>query len=257
MKVVIIGSGNVGTVLGRKIVEGGHEIAQVVGRNAQRVKSLSFILNASACYELAEMNRTADLYIIAVSDSSIPIIAQKLRLKDKIVVHTAAAEPKHVLKECSENYGIIYPVQTLRRELQQLPVVPVLVDGNNTETRERIKTFASDWANSVAFATDEERLKLHVAAVIVNNFTNHLFSLTERYCEHEQLNFKMLYPLIEETIKRIKLNKPSMVQTGPAVRNDFNTLEKHLNVLDKHHYLKELYKIISSNIIDFYSNGKQ
>ena len=49
---------------------------------------------------------------------------------------------------------------------------------------------------------DDQRLKLHLAAVLCNNFVNHLYALTERYCKMEGLDFQLLLPLIKETAAR-------------------------------------------------------
>lgn len=254
MKVVIIGSGNAATILGRKIDESGHEIVQVVSRNVESANRMSAFLNIVAVYNIRHINLLADIYLIAVSDSSIGLIAADLQLNDKIVVHTAAAVSKEVLATVSTNYGILYPLQTLTSEMVTLPPIPVLIDGNNEKTIETLREFADRWADNVQVANDEERLKLHVAAVLVNNFTNHLFTIVKEYCEKERLNFSLLYPLIEETVKRIKENNPAFLQTGPARRKDFVTIEKHYKLLEEYPKVEELYKLFTNSIIDFYGN---
>jgi predicted short-subunit dehydrogenase-like oxidoreductase (DUF2520 family) len=91
-------------------------------------------------------------------------------------------------------------------------------------------------------------LKLHVAAVMVNNFTNHLYKLAEDYCKNEGLDFRQLIPLIEETAERLKTISPADAQTGPAIRHDAPTIEKHLIILEKYPHLKEIYKIMTESI---------
>ncbi len=97
-------------------------------------------------------------------------------------------------------------------------------------------------------AGDDARMKLHVAAVIVNNFTNHLYSLAEEYCKKEGLAFKQLVPLIEETALRIKTVSPKQSQTGPAIRQDKETLLKHLELLKDHPQLKSIYLLLTESI---------
>lgn len=253
MKVVITGTGNVATILGKKILNAGHEIMQIVGRNAEKTSLLASKLHSEPVYDLRFLNLSADIYIIAVSDSSIPAVAAQLKLKDKIVVHTAAAVSKNVLAICSDNFGVLYPLQTLVKEIPYLPPAPVLIDGNNETTKKVLTEFASGWAENVQVAGDEERLKLHVAAVFVNNFTNFIFTITEEYCKEEQLHFNLLYPLIEETLARLKTNSPSVLQTGPAVREDCSTIAKHYEILTDHPQLKNLYTLFTDSIMNFYS----
>ncbi len=252
MKVVIIGTGNVAHVLGDTFISAGHEIVEIAGRNNDKVKSLATFFSCGECVDLTKLNQSADIYLIAVADGSIEAVAQKIRLTDRIIVHTAGSVNKNVLQNCSSNYGVIYPLQSLRKGLNHKPVIPVLIDAINEITKSQLRSFTETWSNQIQYASDDERLKTHLAAVVVNNFTNHLYTITDQYCKEEKLNFSLLYPLIEETVHRIKFFPPSTVQTGPAIRHDFITIEKHLSILSNHHYLRELYKILSSNIIDYY-----
>src|SRR5690606_16521859 len=100
----------------------------------------------------------------------------------------------------------------------------------------------------VKFAGDSERRKLHLAAVIANNFSNHLYHLTEDFCRKESVDFGMLFPLISETVNGLKEQSPASLQTGPAVRNDLATIEKHLQTLGSYPGLASLYKMFSQSI---------
>jgi predicted short-subunit dehydrogenase-like oxidoreductase (DUF2520 family) len=249
MKVVIIGSGNVAWALGRKIKEAGNEIVQVFGRNEKNAASLAHILLSAYTTNLLTINKEADIYIVAVSDKGIPGIAQQLQLGDKIIVHTAASVSKDVLRSASSNYGVLYPLQSLKKEMETIPPIPILVDGNDVDTIEFLKAFSSQWADDVVVAKDGERLRLHVAAVFASNFANHILTLTEEYCKEEHLNFNVLYPLIEETIGRAKSVSPALVQTGPAIRRDMETVSKHLQILTSYPKLHKIYKLMTDSII--------
>jgi predicted short-subunit dehydrogenase-like oxidoreductase (DUF2520 family) len=255
MKVIIIGTGNVATVLGKKILQAGHEIIQVAGRNFEKANELGGQLHCNVIYNVRYINLGADIYIIAVSDASIGVVAAQLKLQNHIVAHTAAAVSKDVLAKSSENFGVIYPLQTLVKEAASLPSIPALIDGNNETTKKTLTLFANDWAESVRVANDEERLKLHIAAIFANNFTNYLFTIVEQFCKKEQLKFNILLPLIEETIKRLKTHSPSGLQTGPAVRSDYETIEKHKEILKDHPELSGLYNLLTNSIINFYNSN--
>src|SRR5687767_5841562 len=121
MKVVLIGTGNVATVLGKKMLAAEHDILQVYGRQALPAEILADILHATHTNDLATLNPGADIYIIAVSDAAIAPLAGQLQLHNKLVVHTAGAVSKEVLKPCTTNYGVLYPLQSLRSEMTVLP----------------------------------------------------------------------------------------------------------------------------------------
>lgn len=252
MRIVIIGTGNVATVLGRKFLAAEHEVIQVCGRNALRAAELADTLGTTFTTDIQQPDRTADLYIVVVSDAALPAVAAQLQLDKKLVVHTAGSVSKNILSTCSKNYGVLYPVQSLRREINILPEIPFLVDGNTEDDLALITDFACSLSNQVQRADDEHRLKLHVAAVIVSNFTNHLYALAQAYCLQEKTDFNMLLPLITAIADRLYQYAPADVQTGPAIRNDTPTIQKHLELLQPHESLKALYELFTHSIQAMY-----
>ena len=250
MKVVIIGSGNVATVLGRKIKESGSEILQVISKTEENARQLSNILNAAYSTNLLDTREDGELFIIAVSDQQIPSVVKEMPRTEAMVVHTAGSVNKEVLKDAGENYGVLYPLQTLNKKVDSLPVIPIIIDGNTEKVRHKLFDFACLWSPMVAFANDEQRLTTHLAAVIVNNFTNHLMVLTEDFCNKEGVDFKLLIPLIQETVSRLGSFSPSVLQTGPAVRGDIATIDKHLQLLNRQPALRKLYLKLTESIIN-------
>lgn len=250
MRVVIAGSGNVATVLGRLIKKANHEILQVVSRNHLHAKELAEELQCDYTDYQGIVNRDADIYIIAVSDNALYELNTYFNTGNKLVVHTAGSIPASVLKEASVNYGVIYPLQSLRKEMDSPGNIPLLIDGNSIESITLLEDFAKTISSNVKKAGDEERLKLHVAAVIVSNFTNHLYALAADFCSKENVDFNLLVPLIEETAQRIALHAPQTVQTGPAIRNDIITLDKHIRLLDAHKNLKAIYIKLTESIMN-------
>ena len=182
MTVVLIGSGNTANVLGKIIIRANHKVAQVCGRNKAAVARLAKELKTNAETNFKKIFTGADIYIIAVADDAVESVSLQLNLKNKVVVHTAGAVSKNILENISTAFGVIYPLQSLRKELDYLPEMPLLVDGNNKKVTGKIIDFAKTISKNVAQANDETRLKLHVAAVIISNFTNHLFTLAKDFC---------------------------------------------------------------------------
>ncbi len=250
MRIVIIGAGNVATVLGRSIKKAGHEIIQVVSRSEASARILANELGCAGTADFNEVDKTAQVFLVAMSDAALNDLKENFNVGDKIVVHTAGAVPLEVLQGVSDNYGVLYPLQSLRKENTDEVSVPILVDGNNEETVARIIEFAKTISDNVSVANDQQRLKLHVAAVVTSNFSNHLFCLAAEYCEKEQLDFKMLQPLIEETAVRLRDHFPCDMQTGPAARKDITTLDKHLKMLSTYPRLKTVYLRMTDSIMN-------
>lgn len=249
MDIVIIGTGNTASVLGRKFKTAGHTILQIAGRNSAAASALAYELDTVSTNYWTSVNKDADVYIVAVSDNAIENIAAELKLPGKIVAHTAASLPKEILKQVSEHYGVFYPLQSLRKETILLPDIPLFVDGSDEETIILLDKLAhSISGEKVGKVGNDERVKLHVAAIFVSNFTNYLYILAEEYCRREGIDFKLLQPLIEETALRIKNNPPKEVQTGPAIRHDTETIRKHIEMLEQYPDLKKVYTFLSDSI---------
>jgi predicted short-subunit dehydrogenase-like oxidoreductase (DUF2520 family) len=256
MNVVILGTGNVATILSKKILQNGHKVLQVYGREKQKAELLAKEVHADSTELISEITNDADIYIMAVSDTAIQLLADQIKLPGKLVVHTAAAISKNVLKNISNRYGVIYPLQSLRKTSLHIPEIPAFIDGDSEKTIEEIHAFSRSVFETVQKADDEMRVKLHVAAVFVSNFTNHLYALAEYFTEEEHLQFMTLQPLITETANRLKHAKAVDMQTGPAVRSDLVTIETHLNHLGKFPFLKDVYQRLTQSIIDFHRRSE-
>ena len=250
MRVVIIGSGNVATVLGRLVKKNGHAIQQVISRNMEHARSLANELQCNFTDYEGPVDKDAELYLIAINDSALYELNNAFHLGKAMVVHTAGSIPRDVLKNISLNYGVLYPLQSLHKTMEIPFDIPLIVDGNTPEAITFIEDFAHTLSGNVSVAADEERLKLHAAAVIVSNFTNHLYALAEDFCKKENVDFNMLVPLIRETAERIATHSPAAVQTGPALRNDIFTLDKHLRLLANYPRLKYIYLKLTESIMN-------
>ena len=248
MDIVIIGTGNTATVLGRKLRKAGHNIVQVFGRDSSKASELAYELDTESTTYWNIVNRKADLYILAVSDIAIEEVFRELQLSDKTVVHTAASVSKEVLKEGAEHYGVLYPLQSLKKDVAYLPEIPIIIDASDEKTLHMLDVLAHSISDRVVEADDDTRVKLHLAAVMVNNFTNHLYALIEKYCKDEGIDFYLLQPLIRETAARLETMSPAKSQTGPALRGDHTTIEKHLALLAKYPQLNNLYVLFSESI---------
>ena len=251
MRVVIIGAGNVASVLGRRIKNAGHNILQVVSRNDKTAKILADELGCQAASDFSDIDKTGDIFIIALSDAALDGLKEKINVGDKFVVHTAGSVSKDVLKNLTSNYGVLYPLQSMLKENNNTAaVIPLMIDGNNEDCIYHIREFAKSISPIVNFADDESRLKLHTAAVLSSNFANHMYCLAKEFCEKENLDFKLLVPLIEETATRLNHFSPCDMQTGPAARKDNVTLDKHLRLLSAYPKLRTLYLRMTDSIMN-------
>ena len=244
-KIVILGAGNVGTHLFRALQNKEDlQLVQWYNRSLNSLEKESVPLEVT--YNLNDII-DADLYIISVSDSVIPLISKALEGKKGVIAHTAGSISMEVL-EAHENHGIFYPLQTFSKQKEvDFNQIPLCLEANLPENLNLLKRVAQAVGGPVHLINSAQRKALHVAAVFVNNFTNHLYTIGEELCKAHKVPFSVLQPLIAETANKIKHLPPSLVQTGPAARGDQKILEDHLQYLTKESHQK-LYQLISASI---------
>ncbi|MDC3079518.1 DUF2520 domain-containing protein, partial [Flavobacteriaceae bacterium] len=168
--------------------------------------------------------------LITVSDHAIHRVSQIIPLSDAVVLHTSGASSIDLLNKHSKR-GVMYPLQTfsLSRRLHWQEI-PLLFEGNNTDVEDKLEKLSKALSTITIHSEEEERLHMHLAAVVVNNFTNHLYAETDKFCKSKNLRFNILFPLIEETTRKLSSLNPLNSQTGPASRGDLQTIERHKSI---------------------------
>ena len=92
---------------------------------------------------------------------------------------------------------------------------------------------------------------LHLAGVFSCNFVNHMLAISQMLAEENEFDFKLLKPLVVETIEKALAGNPLDSQTGPAVRGDSETIKKHVALLSRiDDDLRDLYLALSTSILN-------
>ncbi|MGE0079224.1 MAG: Rossmann-like and DUF2520 domain-containing protein [Bacteroidales bacterium] len=249
--VVFIGAGNVSTSLAFAFNIVGWTIKQVYSRSLQNAEIIARNYNAMAINRLSDIDTTANLYIISVFDSSIVSISEELKEVEGVVVHTSGSTSLSVLaKTKSRGIGVLYPFQTFsRNRLVDLSNVPIFVEANAAQTLVYLTEVAKELSSNVMELDSNKRMWLHISGVFASNFTNHILALTYRLASENGLDFKLIQPLVEETVQKAFGANPKDVQTGPAIRNDKLIMENHSAMLGKFdEQLQKIYNELSLSI---------
>jgi len=246
----IIGSGNVATYLSIALTKNGHQISQIYSRNFNNAQTLAQKVEASAINKITDINPCVEAIILAVNDDALPTILKSLATNKQILIHTSGTLPISILSSIAKQYGVIYPLQTLSKNVKiNFLNVPLCVEANNVETEKTLLHIANDISNVVYKVNSHQRKTLHIAAVFACNFTNYFYAIADDLLQQNNLSFNMLKPLITETASKIIENSPKQVQTGPAKRNDKKIIESHLSALSQYPNYQLLYKLISEHIM--------
>ena len=233
----IIGSGNVAFHYHKIMKERGYEVKIISSRK-------EFILD----------DVESDVVIIAVKDDAIREVLNRLPRVKTLLLHTSGFTPSEILSQKADNYGSLYPLQSLNKKKDiDFLKVPLCFYVNNKDYLECLKTFAKSLSTLTCLLSDEQRQYLHISAVFANNFTNHLFGISKEILDRNNIPFEMLFPIIDRTIENVKTSDDIFsLQTGPAVRGDVNIINQHIERLSDRE--RELYLAINKSIVDYHKH---
>jgi len=258
-KVSIIGSGNVAWHLSRALEDAGHFVIEVYSRNIKNALSLTNRLyDAEAIDSLDFSESEAEVFILAVSDSAIEDIVTEIVLPDNaIIAHTSGAVSISALGYApTEHLGVLYPLQTFSKAKEvNWKVIPILIEAETNKGSVVLKALAESLSKTVLVMSSSKRQEVHLSAVFASNFTTYILSLSEEILTQRKLDFDLLKPLIAETINKSFDMSPYDALTGPARRGDMETLNRHIQMLEHNQAQKEVYKLLSQQILDAYFDG--
>lgn len=250
-KVCFIGAGNLATHLARELHKVSFDVIQVFSRSKESAQTLANRIGANYTTSVEHITKEADLYFIALKDSIIHEVLEKIDFRNKLIVHCSGSLSLSVIESYSENIGVFYPLQTFSKKREvRYKEIPVFIEANNVDNERFLVQVADTISDKVSVLDSDRRKKLHVSAVLGCNFVNHFYTLAADYLKAHDISFEHMHPLIQETASKAQEMHPFEAQTGPAVRFDRNIIEDHLNQLKDFPELKELYNSISRSIFE-------
>ena len=248
--VVIIGAGNLATHLALALHRKGINVIQILNRTRSAGEKLARRVRAGFNDDFSAADFRADLFILAVSDSAIGEVADRLRLEDQLLVHTSGSVDMSVLAGASSGIGVFYPLQTFSKEQRiNFSNIPVCIEANTRENEDKLLQLARLISTKVQLLSSPQRKVLHMTAVFAGNFSSFMYTIAEDLLKKHGIPFSLLKPLIMQTAANAKHEDVFSRQTGPAVRGDTRILDEHLEMLAKHGVYMEIYDLISKSII--------
>ena len=237
LSIVIIGTGNVSHHISKAIEKvKSLKLIQICGRKKKIPEN--FNQSISYCHNLKQIKK-ADFYVICVNDDAILKISNKLDTDtESIVVHSSGSTNMNQLSK-HKNHGVLYPLQTFSKNKKTVfKDVPIIVEGNSNLALYKIKKVSKLLTKKVVVCNSDQRTLIHISAVFTNNFSNYMNVIAKKILKSQNIDEDILNPLIKETADKLNYLSPIEAQTGPAIRNDEKTIQKHLNLLKESKYFK-------------------
>nr|MBS0037379.1 DUF2520 domain-containing protein [Saprospiraceae bacterium] len=250
--IIVLGYGN----LGYHLVDALSQLPDcTVTVYVRKLKSIdSKRVNSSSIRfvnHLEDLPPTAPLCFAAVKDDAIHKVCKSLPknlLAQTSLIHCSGVLPANHLSVVSSRWALFYPLNSFSKDHSfSWEKVPVFIDGADPKKRKYLWQLAEQLSARPVENNDRDRAVLHLAAVMVNNFTNHLYQKAEELLSKHQIPFHYLIPLIKTTTSKLDYLSPAEAQTGPAARGDVETIRKHLGLIEDEN-LKSLYLELTHSI---------
>jgi predicted short-subunit dehydrogenase-like oxidoreductase (DUF2520 family) len=252
MNYTIIGTGNVAWFLADRLKKAGSRCQGVYGRNKEEALKLCEFTKAPLLVNLRDIHDQTDCCIIAVPDHAVTEISRRLEFVNTVLVHTAGSLSLGAL-DGSKHRGVIWMIYSiLKNNLPDHRQIPCAWEGNTDQAREIVEKLAREISDLTYEADEQQRLWLHLTAVVGNNFTNHLMAICDKICAERNIPSEMIRPILEQTFKRAMESSPALSQTGPAIRRDITTMNRHLDLLTDRPDWAAIYQALSLSIDKMY-----
>lgn len=247
----LAGAGNVARHLASELIRNGITIHYLYNRTASKGEKLANEIGAVPVTDLQQLTREADMLILALSDQAYPSFLEKLSFSPIPLVHTSGTISLAMLASRAPHAGVFYPLQTFRKAQPiDFSLVPICIEASDQNTEDQLVELAQRISPLVDILDSEKRKVLHLGAVMAGNFTNFLYVMAQDLLEHYGISFDLLKPLIRQTALNIEHPALFSLQTGPAIREDLETIQKHQEILKDQEDWKSLYQLMTDLIIN-------
>lgn len=258
-RIVLLGAGRLASHLAHALLrhpEAG-TLVQLYSRSRTSVERLSSELaelydtrGLARTTELTELLPEADIYLFVLSDDALPELWHELEGRTRgLWVHCSGATPLGRLTEHHAQGAVLYPLQTFSRERAAVgSYLPFYIEASDAESLAKVRRLAERLGDEVHEATSQQRLYLHLGAVLACNFSNYLVLEAEHLLEHQGLPPKALLPLLDELLAKLHTLPAREALTGPAARGDEATMKRHEELLTGEPELQQLYRLLSERI---------
>lgn len=249
----IIGTGNVATHLATGLYKAGLKIDFIHSRNEKEGKRLAKACSSEWVNIVPKSTNSAAVLFICTTDESIQVLIKKFSRSGYLLVHCSGSIALTKKGQGNQHYGVFYPIQSFSKTVPvDWSTTPICLEASNKESLTVLKSIATKLSKKVKVMDSADRLKVHLAAVFVNNFSNLQYIIAENLLKESHLSFDLLRPLILTTALKVQQNSAEQVQTGPARRKDLKSIRIHLNLLKEDPATQKIYRSLSNYLLHLF-----
>lgn len=260
MKISFIGAGKVGFSIGKYFTENNISVEGYYSQDIGSAIEASRFVQCKYFSSIEELVNNSDLIFITTNDDNIINVWRDLKhfnINGKIICHCSGSLSSDIFYDINNSgayqYSIhpMYPFKDKLNSYKNLKSAYFSVEGH-PQKLDFICGIFEKLGNTVLRISKEDKGRYHLANVMVSNLVLSLIELgvqTLTDCGVDKsLSKEALLPLIQSNIHNISTQSFKDAITGPVVRDDAETLVKHMQSIDSDYM--ELYKSLSLNLLD-------
>jgi len=248
MRINLIGPGRLGKALAASLIlTGEHRLLGVYHPTITRAQQAVATLGQGlALYQLSALPQ-ADLTLITCPDDEMPALIKKLAeaamiIPNSIVMHASGILNSDILmplKQQGAHTASLHPLKAFREantpNANAFQGVHCAIEGDS-EAINQLTPLWQAMGAQVFKLNPEKKAAYHAAAVIASNYLVTLASEAIQLFETSGLPPKnareICLQLMQTSLDNLKqTNSPKQALTGPLVRGDVQTVQKHLDAI--------------------------
>ncbi|MBK9399561.1 MAG: DUF2520 domain-containing protein [Bacteroidetes bacterium] len=250
IEIGILGSGNVAHHLAIGLFHAGLPIRFICSRNVKKGKAIARATGAEWQAKVPAAKERSAVLFVCTSDDAIQDVMKKNTKAGFIMVHCSGSIGLVEGAAFPQGTGVFYPVQSFSSKLKvDWSEVPICLEASHPKALQLLKKIAKLLSRKVTMMNSRQRLMVHLAAVFANNFSNAQYAIAELILKENNLSFDLLRPLIAATAEKVQHSSPVAVQTGPAQREDQQSIKSHLALLKATPDIRNIYTSLTKFII--------
>ncbi len=188
-----------------------------------------------------------DYIFLAVSDTAIPSLLHSIATTALFISFSGMLDEHQLAIASNKAIATLWPLYSINTTVKHSTPIPFIINNETTQHSAELRFLASQYSTTIIELSYEQRKAAHLAAVVLNNFVNHLYAVTQAFCEEHQIDPLILNPLVQQTAAQYAALNAQNTQTGPAIRGDQDSIQKHLEILQNSH-LESIYTLLTESI---------
>jgi predicted short-subunit dehydrogenase-like oxidoreductase (DUF2520 family) len=257
-----VGAGRAGRALATAAHQAGYQVVAVASRTPAHAAELADAVGARQVGTAARAARAADVTFLTVPDAAVTrvaatIAATGMALGGRALVHCSGAHSSSALaavRQMAAQVGAVHPLQALTMDSS-----PTVLRGTffsieaDQGLRPVLERMVVDLGGIPFAAPSGDRALYHAAAVLAGNAPLALLAraagLLETAGVDRAIATEALATLLEGAAGNVRRLGAQAALTGPVVRDDADTVARHLRALRNDEATRRLYLLLARDTL--------